>query len=60
MSAYFIFLNENREKIKSENPGISITEISKRGGELWRELSDKSVSIFIRSYAKKTIDENLI
>ena len=49
LSAYFIWLNENRGKIKSENPGISFTEISKKGGELWRELSDKSVSIFIFS-----------
>ncbi|XP_025092777.1 FACT complex subunit SSRP1-like [Pomacea canaliculata] len=41
-SAYFIWLNENRDRIKKENPGISITEVSKIAGELWKELSDKS------------------
>ncbi|CAG2065765.1 unnamed protein product, partial [Timema podura] len=41
-TAFMVFLNANREKIKSENPGISITEVSKKGGEMWRELKDKS------------------
>lgn len=44
LSAYMLWLNENREAIKSENPGIKVTEIAKRGGELWRGLTDKSVS----------------
>ncbi|XP_060935453.1 FACT complex subunit SSRP1a [Limanda limanda] len=38
MSAYMIWLNASRERIKSENPGISITEISKKAGEMWRQL----------------------
>uniref|UniRef100_A0A4W5NNQ1 FACT complex subunit SSRP1 n=1 Tax=Hucho hucho TaxID=62062 RepID=A0A4W5NNQ1_9TELE len=38
MSAYFLWLNASRESIKAEHPGISITEISKRAGEMWREL----------------------
>ena len=42
-SAYFIWLNENREKIKEEQPGISITELSKVAGEKWREMTDKTV-----------------
>ncbi|GJQ80343.1 Ssrp [Trypoxylus dichotomus] len=41
-SAYMLWLNENREKIKGENPGISVTEIAKKGGELWKELKDKT------------------
>lgn len=45
LSAYMLWLNENREAIKKENPGIKVTEIAKRGGELWRGLTDKSVSI---------------
>lgn len=44
LSAYMIWLNETRESIKKESPGIKVTEIAKRGGELWRELTDKSVS----------------
>ncbi len=43
MSAYFIWMNENREKIKKEHPDLSITEIGKKGGEMWRAIQDKSV-----------------
>lgn len=46
LSAYMLWLGENREQIKRENPGIKVTEIAKRGGELWRGLTDKSVRQF--------------
>ncbi|XP_047210521.1 FACT complex subunit SSRP1a isoform X2 [Girardinichthys multiradiatus] len=39
MSAYMLWLNSSREHIKAENPGISITEISKKAGEMWRQLN---------------------
>jgi len=42
LSAYMLWLNDNREAIKKENPGIKVTEVAKRGGELWRNLKDKS------------------
>lgn len=38
-----LWLNETREQIKRENPNISVTEIAKKGGEMWRELKDKSI-----------------
>ncbi|KAJ8382394.1 hypothetical protein SKAU_G00031720 [Synaphobranchus kaupii] len=38
MSAYMLWLNSSRERIKSEHPGISITEISKKAGEMWKQL----------------------
>ncbi|KAF4521067.1 hypothetical protein B566_EDAN012366 [Ephemera danica] len=41
-TAFMLYLNENRERIKSKNPGIAFTEIPKKAGEMWRELSDKS------------------
>lgn len=46
MTAYMMWLNASRERIKSENPGISITEISKKAGEMWRQLGkdEKEVS----------------
>lgn len=47
LSAYMLWLNDNREQIKRENPGIKVTEVAKRGGELWRGLKDKSVCSFI-------------
>ena len=43
-SAYFLWLNEHREQIKKENPGISLTDLTKKAGEMWRELKDKTVS----------------
>jgi high mobility group protein B2 len=42
LSAYMIWLNSAREQIKKENPGIKVTEVAKRGGEIWREMKDKS------------------
>lgn len=44
-TAFMIWLNSAREKIKADNPGIAVTEIAKKGGEMWRELKDKSVSL---------------
>ena len=43
MSAYFLWLNEHRPKIKEDFPGISVTELSKKAGEMWSKMSDKSV-----------------
>ncbi|XP_033246730.1 FACT complex subunit Ssrp1 [Drosophila miranda] len=41
-SAFMLWLNDTRESIKRENPGIKVTEIAKKGGEMWKELKDKS------------------
>ncbi|XP_047991115.1 FACT complex subunit Ssrp1 [Leguminivora glycinivorella] len=41
-TAFMLWLNENRKKITEENPGIKVTEIAKKGGELWRDLKEKS------------------
>lgn len=49
LSAYMLWLNDSRESIKRENPGIKVTEVAKRGGELWRALKDKSVSVLLIS-----------
>lgn len=43
-TAFMLWLNENRKQIVEENPGIKVTEIAKKGGELWRDLKDKTVS----------------
>ena len=42
LSAYMLWLNSAREQIKRENPGIKVTEVAKRGGEIWRSMKDKS------------------
>lgn len=44
LSAYMLWLNSARESIKREHPGIKVTEVAKKGGELWRAMKDKSVS----------------
>ncbi|XP_011883012.1 PREDICTED: FACT complex subunit Ssrp1 [Vollenhovia emeryi] len=41
-TAFMLWLNSSRDKIKANNPGIAVTEIAKMGGEMWRELKDKS------------------
>ncbi|UYV65012.1 hypothetical protein LAZ67_3002816 [Cordylochernes scorpioides] len=41
-SAYFLYLNEIREQIKKDNPGIRITEITKKAGEMWKNVRDKT------------------
>ena len=43
MSAYFLWMNANRENIKKDHPGLSVTEFGKKAGEIWKEMSDKSV-----------------
>lgn len=38
-SAFLLFCSENRERIKSENKGIRMSEISSILGKKWREMS---------------------
>ena len=49
-SAYMIWLNENRSEIKDEllstNPDAKITDVTKRAGVLWGELSDDEKAPF--------------
>ncbi|CAG9808548.1 unnamed protein product [Chironomus riparius] len=42
LSAYMLWLNSARESIKKENPEFKVTEVAKKGGELWRGMKDKS------------------
>ena len=44
LSAYMLWLQDNRAAIKEEYPGISMTDVSKKAGEKWKKLGDKSVS----------------
>ena len=45
MTAFFLWMGDNREKIKAENPDFGVTEIGKKGGELWRELDEATKSV---------------
>lgn len=42
MSAYLLWFNASREEMKRDNPELSITDLSKKAGELWKELEDKT------------------
>lgn len=53
MSAYFIWMNENRESIKEKHPGLSVTEFGKKAGEMWKGLSDKSVILICVSHENR-------
>ncbi|KAL4940951.1 Non-histone chromosomal protein 6 [Aspergillus oleicola] len=41
LSAYMFFANDNREKVREENPGITFGQVGKMLGEKWKGLSDK-------------------
>ncbi|KAL4969546.1 high-mobility group nucleosome-binding protein [Aspergillus stella-maris] len=41
LSAYMFFANDNREKVREENPGITFGQVGKMLGEKWKALSDK-------------------
>ncbi|KAH8318267.1 hypothetical protein KR074_006303, partial [Drosophila pseudoananassae] len=42
LSAYMLWLSNIRESIKTDNPGIKVTEVARKAGELWRAMTDKS------------------
>ena len=44
LTAYMVWLGESRPALKAKYPGLSITDLSKKAGELWKTLDDKSVS----------------
>ena len=41
LSAYMFFANEQRDKVREENPGIKFGEVGKMLGERWKALSEK-------------------
>ena len=40
MSAFFIWMGENRERLKK--PGMGVADVAKAAGVEWRKLTDKS------------------
>lgn len=41
LSAYMFFANDQRDKVREDNPGIKFGEVGKLLGEKWKELSAK-------------------
>jgi len=52
-------MNENRDQIKKDNPGIAMTEIGKKAGEMWKELEDKSKWIAKAAEDKERYEKEL-
>jgi structure-specific recognition protein 1 len=42
LSAYMLWLQENRPMIKKKYPGSTIGELGKRAGEMWNAMTDKT------------------
>lgn len=50
-SAFILFGNEMRPKVKAESPEMSMTEVGKKLGELWNALSSEEKERFQASHA---------
>jgi structure-specific recognition protein 1 len=55
MSAYFLWMNANREQIKSDHPGLSIGEFGKKSGELWKTMKDTDKEEWVEKNAADKI-----
>jgi high mobility group protein B2 len=40
LSAYFIFVNDNRDKVKEKNPDMKLTQVLSEVGSMWKALSE--------------------
>jgi len=50
MSAYMAWLNDNRNQIKEDNPGIGVTEVSKIAGQLWKKVTSEEKEKYEEKY----------
>ena len=48
ISAFMLFSNEHRNKVKTENPSLSFGEIGRKVGEAWKALTDKQKQPYIK------------
>ena len=57
-NAFMLFTAANREQVKTDNPDIKPTDISKKMGEMWADLSDEDKEEYVDE-ADKLKDEYL-
>lgn len=55
LSAYMLWLNANRDKIRSDSPGMSVTDVSKKAGELWKGMSKEKKEVGIKGALEKLL-----
>lgn len=48
MSAFMLFSNEQRNKIKAENPEATFGEVGRKVGEAWKALNDKQKQVYVK------------
>ena len=48
MSAFMLFSNEHRNKIKAANPESTFGEIGRKVGEAWKALNDKQKAVYTK------------
>ncbi|KAI8622010.1 structure-specific recognition protein-domain-containing protein [Chytriomyces sp. MP71] len=53
-SSYFMFSAEMRNKVKEDDPGLSIGEVAKKIGAMWKELSSEDKKVCACIYAVGT------
>ena len=51
-NAFMLFTAANREQVKTDNPDIKPTEISKKMGEMWADLSDEDKEPYVEEAEK--------
>lgn len=49
-SSFMIFANEIRDKLRKQNPNLTIIEIGKLIGEKWRQLGDNKKEKYIKKF----------
>ena len=48
MSAFMLFSNEHRNKIKTENPEATFGEVGRKVGEAWKALTEKQKAVYTK------------
>ena len=51
-NAFMLFTAANREQVKADNPDIKPTDISKKMGEMWADLSDEDKEPYVEEAEK--------
>jgi hypothetical protein len=51
-NAFMIFTAANREQVKADNPDIKPTDISKKMGEMWADLTDEDKEEYVEEADK--------
>lgn len=52
-TAFFLFSQEYRDQIKTNNPDFKVTDVARELGRMWREANDETKSYFAKSAEEK-------